>query len=46
MKFKKSMAVALIVLGVATGSVAISGDKAQAATTRETGVDIAKYHHC
>lgn len=43
MKFKKSMAVALIVLGVATGSVAISGDKAQAATTRETGVDIAKY---
>lgn len=37
------MAVALIVLGVATGSVAASGDKAQAANTREYGTDTSVY---
>lgn len=42
MKFKKSMAVALIALGVATGAIAVSSENVQAAT-REQGVDWAKY---
>ena len=43
MKFKKSMAVALIALGVGLGASAVQNDNVQAANTRDLVIDVSSY---